>query len=317
MSGPASQSLGRQYGSLYVSAVVHSLQSTADEIDPSEEGAAPLTTAEFTAEVFKQLLEVADLEFGHRYEDQRKIEEIPPNCPMTREDAEKYEDYARKKAGLATLPQIPIDQFNGNWTAIQKGLRAEALQYLRSHPGRDSVASNMRVRAVLKRCIESPNTIPSEEWETVGNMLYYRQNLIQTAQRMVRTWSDYIPANQWDEDQWYLKNMVGKEKDGRYSEILSMIHKANLLPPPTSFKSQGRPWIKPSRYFAAALMESDLDIRGIEAIIGLAEKEVQETVEQCCKIVRSSRRIRFMDGTWWTVLKEGRIGSDPDDRAEA
>ena len=60
-------------------------------------------------------------------------------------------------------------------TTVKKQVRLEALQYLRSCPGRETLAGNIRVHAALKHCRDSPKAVLIGIWGIIWEMLHHRQ----------------------------------------------------------------------------------------------------------------------------------------------
>ena len=169
-------------------------------------------------------------------------------------------------------------------TAEKEKVRAEAMQYIRSFPSRDSTGSNIRVHARFKDCIERPEKISNDQWKVIWEMLHYRQQLMHASQSLVHDPFDCTPADQRDGDQWFIKECDTTEKREHLLKVLVLIGKASLFPQPADVKTQGKFWTKPSRYLAAAMISSGLDLKGMEQVVQSAEKRVQKEPGELCGV---------------------------------
>ena len=172
-SWPGSESLGRQSGSIYISAIINTLQRTTDDINPSQ-GAMRWTTREFANEITHQLVDVVDARFGLIYDHQFAVQDdawkltyqkrtgIPLahyparlsnlervsateqnydlNRSMTSQEAAQFE-------ATGMLPRLAMGRFGGYMNSVKTNVRIQVMQYMRSHPGRDSLANNVMVHS--------------------------------------------------------------------------------------------------------------------------------------------------------------------------
>ena len=139
--------------------------------------------------------------------------------------------------------------------AVKAVVRKQAMAYMYSFPGRDSVVSNLGHHAQIQKCINQPHSMNDRTWEYVWEILRYRFGALQLAETFVhRLGLRASKACQWDMDAWLLKHDKTDlgEKASRYFRADVM---ADLIPKmPNSRVFYG----KAAWYLAVACAESDL-----------------------------------------------------------
>ena len=288
------QSLGRARGSMYMSALINVLEmeTLPSEVNnhvlgkPDTNSTQPLNTKEFAQAITSQLLNLVDPRFGtchdHRFEVQGdawdepyptrtgiplayyqerllELRMIPPrlmasashNRGMSSDEVESWE------REHPNAPQIlAMARYGGSIGAVKKMVRNMAVKYMKSKPGRDSMADNIRPHRMINNVIQRPQLVPEPAWASVLDILQYRLGTLDLADNLAyqaglrpeKAWT-------WDQDAWHIQNENGKELMQAAREYHRRITELDLIP--TQQGKIGR-YQKPVWFLAVALAESGL-----------------------------------------------------------
>lgn len=329
--------MGRHAGSLWASSILNSLQVTTDDAFTGPEMKA-YTTGEFAKEISYQLRHVVDPRFGsihderftaqddqweeayhdrtgiplahYRYRLQelrqipaRPFTEIRLNRSATNAEVEAWDKQNPQSANRNTLPW---GLFGGSMSALKKQIRLQAMEYMASHPGRDTLAPNIAAHHRFKLCIAQPETPSLEVWEAVLEALLYRNQMMGVAQTLLTmACMEYTPPSQFDLDTWQLTvQRDSPQKEERFYEIVGIIIDTQIFPEPTDRHMQGMKWTNPSRWLGAAFTDSDLGIEDINRFFQDAKKIVTDTIHTCTEALQSENTISYREGKWsWTDRK--------------
>lgn len=186
----ATGSLGHTCGSIYVSAVVKTLEAeTKEEIA----GGTEVTTKEFAGTITNQLVNVVDPRFGTIHEHQFEVQDrawTDPYHKRTSLPAVPYHDLLMqlriipprevtdvrlgRGASLAEIEEcershptaahalIAASNYGGSMSAVRKAIRNEAIAYMKGFPGRDGLSENVGPHSVIKKCIDKPDVLDND-----------------------------------------------------------------------------------------------------------------------------------------------------------
>ena len=284
-SWPKTESLGRTCGSIYISSVIKNLAIKEQERNPGQTG-TPLSTKDFAAAITYQLLNVVDPRFGlyhdHRFEAQQSRwgEPYPKRTGIPQSDY-----YDRLQALRVVPPRSPSDirldrsatqdevdswelahpdaphvlmaasNYGGSLNAVKREIRIQAKAYMRSFPGRDSLAPNHRPHNLIHMCIQTPQMMTDSAWAGTWEILHYRMQAVETAEKLARRMGIQAPkASCWNMDDWLRKN-VGTENHKQASQYYRQILLSGLIPPKVGSRN---PYYKALWYLAANVADCGL-----------------------------------------------------------
>ena len=215
-SWPKTESLGRTCGSMYISSVINNLVIEEQEREPGQTG-TPLSTKDFAAAITYQLLNVVDPRFGVYHD--RRFEAQQSRCdePHPKRTGIPRSDYHDRLQALRVVPPRPfsdirldrsatqdeVDEresahpeaphvlmaasnYGGSLSAVKKEIRIQAKAYMRSFPGRDSLAPNHRPHNLIHMCIQTPHLMTDGAWAQTWEILHYRMQAVETAEKLAR-----------------------------------------------------------------------------------------------------------------------------------
>lgn len=304
-SWPRTTSLGRACGSLYVSALIKVLEEESTKEHEQKQSSSQTTedffdvemdTKQFAAAITTQLLDVIDPRFGtthkHKFEVQddqwsslyhertgiplshyqarlEQLRVIPPR-PLLDMRMDRSRSTLEIEAWEDTHPDAPLaviaaSNYGGSMHAVRVALQKSALKYIKSHPGRDSLAPNHRAHGLIRDAIENPHKLSQLAWIDLWDTLHYRLGSLQLAENLADRLGLHAPGVAlWDKSDWDVKNV----STGLYDKAAvywKIILDAGLFP--TAPNSRKR-YDKPPWYLAAMCVES-----------GLSESELRSRLE--------------------------------------
>ena len=284
-------SLGRSCGSLYVSAVVKALESQESSLD-EDHGAVQLDTQGFSDAITFQLLNTVDPRFGHQHDHRFEVQSGRWTDPYTATTGMPRRSYSERLSSLRTIPArsfehirsdrsqteeqvktwealhpdaptaiIAASNYGGSMMAVKKALRKQAIQYLKTNPGRDSLSSNIRDHGLIKDCITKPPLVNDEDWDDLFDLLRYRTSAISVAEKILHSMGiSGPPADSIDMGEWRSKHLDLAAKTLVYHQL---VLEYNLIPLHPCRRTR---YIKAVQYIAAmcvmsGLAEEDLKCR--------------------------------------------------------
>jgi len=142
-------------------------------------------------------------------------------------------------------------------------LKSECEFYLNSFPGRDSLAPNTAFNGRVRKCLtgayddyaHAPKILSG-----VNKMVSYRNTLTRSATELL-TLAGIFKPNGLDcaefDFETFQESQEYKNKSGKYEHAFRQVARFDrvFFPPPDD--EEGRPWVKPVKYVAAALTLDD------------------------------------------------------------
>ncbi|MCJ1259937.1 hypothetical protein MMC24_007776 [Lignoscripta atroalba] len=280
-------SLGWACGSLYTSAVLNVLEadsasSEEAKVDPQES----MNIHQFSEAIASQLLHVIDPRFGsqhdHRFEVQwdqwtqlyrartgiplshyqrrledlrvipaRDITDIRKDRSRTNEEVDEWE----AKHPMAPAAAIAASNFGGSMRAMKKVLRNAAIKYMKSYPGRSSLAGNIAAHNSVEKAIKTPHLLSNGAWSNLWEILHYRLGSLELAENLAYKLRFKGPRIlSWDADQWEISHK-GTPVLEQAKRCWRMVLDARIFP---RASSAAYAYYKPVRYLAVCCAESRL-----------------------------------------------------------
>lgn len=298
-SWPQSTSLGRVCGSIYVSALLNVLESEGARATVDDQSTT-MSTEEFARAITSELLDVLDPRFGtqhdHRFEVQgnqwsdpyplrtgiprsgyhaklkelrtipgRPLADIRKDRSRTNEEVDKW-DLANPTASHAVMA---ASNYGGSMRAVKRAITKKAIQYINTSPGRDSLANNHHAHALIRQCINNPESLIEDAWSEIWELLHYRMGVVSLVEKLIAVLGLKAPKpGKWDYQQWL--NDASKTKKYEFASVCyRMILKANLIPAPHGSRKR---YDKPIWCLAVALTESGLSKAEAEEKISIARQ---------------------------------------------
>ncbi len=284
-SWPKTEGLGRTCGSMYISSVINNLAIEEQEREPRQTG-TPLSTKEFAAAITYQLLNVVDPRFDVYHDHRFEAQQSHWDEPHPKRTGIPRSDYHDRLQALRVVPPRPISDtrldrsgtqhevdewesahpeaphvlmaasnYSGSLSAVKKEIRIQAKAYMRSFPGRDSLAPNHRPHNLIHMCIQTPHLMTDGAWAQTWEILHYRMQAVETAEKLARRMGIQAPkASCWDMDDWLRKN-VGTENYKQASQYYRQILLSGLIPPKEGSRN---PYHKAQWYLAANVADCGL-----------------------------------------------------------
>jgi hypothetical protein len=176
------------------------------------------------------------------------------------------------EAWEATHPDAPLvviaaSNYGGSMHAVRVALQKSALKYIKSHPGRDSLAPNHRAHDLIRNAIGTPHKLSHLAWIDLWDILHYRLGSLQLAENLADRLGLHAPGVAlWDKSDWDVKNVSTGlyDKAAVYGKI---ILGAGLFP--TAPNSRKR-YDKPPCYLAAMCVESGLSESRVRSCLEVA-----------------------------------------------
>ena len=213
-------SLGRCCGSLYVSALIKTLEEDekhrVEELEMSPESKTGFSTKEFADAIKSSMSNTIDPRFGEvhdvRFVSQGDIWDVPHNYqthyPIT--------SYKERFSALRTIPpRVPttpelgnnqsvrvnvhnfeavLGRFGGSMSAVRQIIRKQALFNMRSGPGRDGTANNTKVHLLIQRAKDRSPLLGDASWCGIFEILHYRLGSLEVAGRPLKVLSISTPC---------------------------------------------------------------------------------------------------------------------------
>ena len=299
----ATESLGLTCGSIYVSAVVKTLEAEAKE---EIAGGTEVTTKECAGSITNQLVNVVDPRFGTIHEHQFEVQDkawTDPYHKRTSLPAIPYHDLLMqlrivpprevtdvrldRGASLAEIKEwershptaahalIAASNYGGSMSAVRKAIRKEAIAYMKGFPGRDGLSENVGPHSVIKKCIDKPDILDDDGWEYAWSLLHYRKGAMQVAERLANRLGLEAPKGpQWDKDDWLMKHN-GTQLKRKAEEYMRLVVDSRLIP---TFPGTRKYYEKPLWYLAITFAQSGMSKADVQSCLGIAQKIVQTTV---------------------------------------
>ncbi len=151
--------------------------------------------------------------------------------------------------GRATLR----GRFGGSIRSYSRFLTGLARCYMATKPGRDTLAPNVPLHNLAKRCMRG-EALDIGDLGSLHAGIEYRMSLMRTATLfLIGIGVEAEKCHRWDKDEWLQTNQGRREQ---YQDIVTQLHKHHLYPEPT--RAQSHAFHKPTHYWAAMLSELDL-----------------------------------------------------------
>ncbi|KAI4693617.1 uncharacterized protein J4E84_002190 [Alternaria hordeiaustralica] len=139
-------------------------------------------------------------------------------------------------------------------------LRIECELYLNSFPGRSNLAPNTGISGCIAEFLEGKFDDNDEALKIITKMVSYRNTLTRSATKLL-TLAGIFKPNGLDcadfDFETFQESQDYKNKRGKYEHAFRQVARFDrvFFPPPDD--EEGRPWVKPVQYVAAALMLDD------------------------------------------------------------
>ena len=151
--------------------------------------------------------------------------------------------------------------------AVKKALRKQAVRYLKTCPGRDSLATNIRDHNLINECIHRPHLVGEESWDTLFTLLHYRTQAICAAERILDCMGISAPrADNIDIGEWRAEHPDLAKKTLVYHNL---VLEYNLIPPHPGRSSH---YIKAVQYIAAMCAASGLTEEELKRRLMIAQQ---------------------------------------------
>ncbi|KAI4649722.1 hypothetical protein J4E93_004043 [Alternaria ventricosa] len=142
-------------------------------------------------------------------------------------------------------------------------LRIECEFYLNSFPGRSSLAPNTAINGCITEFLDGKYDDNDEALDIITKMVSYRNTLTRTATELLTLAGIFKPKGldcaEFDFET-FQESQAYKNKRGKYEHAFRQVARFDrvFFPPPDD--EEGRPWVKPVMYIAAALtLDDDTD----------------------------------------------------------
>ena len=142
-------------------------------------------------------------------------------------------------------------------------LKSECEFYLNSFPGRDSLAPNTAFNGRIRKCLNGAyddHAHAPEILAGINKLVSYRNNLTRSATQLL-THAGIFKPNGLDcadfDFETFQESQEYKNKRGKYEHAFRQVARFDrvFFPPPD--EEEGRPWVEPVKYVAAALTLDD------------------------------------------------------------
>jgi len=142
-------------------------------------------------------------------------------------------------------------------------LKSECEFYLNSFPGRDSLAPNTAFNGRIRKCLNGGYNSHDKAPEIlagINKMVSYRNTLTRSATQLL-THAGIFKPNGLDCAQFdfetFQESQEYRNKRGKYEHAFGQVARFDRIffPPPD--EEEGRPWVEPVKYVAAALTLDD------------------------------------------------------------
>lgn len=155
--------------------------------------------------------------------------------------------------------------FNGNLPALRSAVQYQGKMYLRSDPGRDTVASNVALHNAIQR-LEKGDDFDFDMLEEVHTQIDYRLRAMNLADLFVEALGVPKPGGmrcaEWN---WKSADTAEVSNRPQFDEIWQKVEDHELIHHPSI--SQGRQFAKPNIYIATALVLAELDYSTLDAML--------------------------------------------------
>ncbi|KAI4609143.1 hypothetical protein J4E83_008784 [Alternaria metachromatica] len=139
-------------------------------------------------------------------------------------------------------------------------LKSECEFYLNSCPGRSNLAPNTAFNGITQDFLDGKYDDNNEALDIITKMVSYRNTLTRSATALLALAGIFKP-NGLDcaefDFETFQESQEYKNKRGKYEHALRQVARFDrvFFPPPDD--EEGRPWVKPVKYVAAALTLDD------------------------------------------------------------
>jgi hypothetical protein len=332
---PDSESLGRACGSIFTSAIVRLLVEEDEQAGHSQGPFPSKDYQTFTNDIRTKILRLD--RFGNQHEEMFSAQDdkwtdeyhqrtgIPTSQYIARLEklkTVKSTDKTKHPYGDRTSDEqliewgqstgddtVPMDRnwFNsmtgrtgGSRPALERAVLVKARQYQASFPGRPSLGPNIVLNSLIRTCRESKAT--DLDLQELSSTLLYRENtgLLAEKIRDIMGLGPFPRFQFWDfEKDFFVK--YGHKCRQIEAEYLTAISEGKLIPKPLS--GEGREWIKPQQYLAAACYEEGLGVDEVKKRVEAAKQVLLKT-ERLLKDELAEEFGGRKTGTWYQTVHE-------------
>ncbi|KAI9884260.1 MAG: hypothetical protein M1823_003950 [Watsoniomyces obsoletus] len=162
---------------------------------------------------------------------------------------------------------IPWVQGGLDIPGVRLMVKERAMRYLAGYPGLDTLAGNVSVHGLARRCVRDDN-LTLKELSRLTACLDYREYAMKWVLDLIPIMGllPFVEPCQWCPTVWQRDPNTQPFHD-RLDRPIRRIMDAGLIPQPNH--DQGRPWIKTTYYLCAAVQHT-----------GLMEEELAESIER-------------------------------------
>ena len=150
----------------------------------------------------------------------------------------------------------PPQQRPDSLTVDINALRIECEVYLNSFPGRSNLAPNTGINGCITEFLEGKYDDNNEALEIITKMVSYRNTLTRTATELL-TLAEIPKPNGLDcadfDFETFRRSQACRVNDAKYEHAFRQVARFDTGFFPRPDKEEGRPFVKPVQYVAAAL----------------------------------------------------------------
>lgn len=200
----------------------------------------------------------------------RELTSARANRSLTEEECEAWETEHLNTFEMSSVETLAAARFGGSMRAVKAMIRKQAIIYMKSKPGRDSLADNHRPHAMIRDVIREPQLVSDDVWRYVLDVLRYRLHTLDLAEELAQKIGLRLEkALTWDGDEWAKLNSENVQLCERVSFYRRRILELDLIPAPD--KGANR-YQKPVMFLAIALAESGLSQAEVDSRLGLLKQ---------------------------------------------
>ncbi|KAI9885595.1 MAG: hypothetical protein M1823_002604 [Watsoniomyces obsoletus] len=186
----------------------------------------------------------------------------------------------------------------GSAESIEAIMFNRAQRYLNSFPGRNSLAPNIIPHGLARQAIEGRCNL--QELVELSAILAYRDRAMNVARTLLAVLGvkEFQSHWTWDPDSWMHDPSTRQRLDRRPTVVRQLLD-AKLIPQPGL--DEGRLWLKPIHYLAAALFASDVPDHDIPRRIERAKQWRDEQVKLSTKRYLGSVKLEKTNSSQRTI----------------